>query len=94
MITFLSKVLKKFSELKASLFQNLVTTLVCLSFVDAHLHEGTGFKLWSQSPEGMLLFLTVGVGMKMTKDVVTTAVTKRIGDNGSGNVDNPDKKES
>lgn len=64
--------------LKATFWQNLVMALMCISFIYANFDEkSAAHLLWKSSPESMMVFLGLGVGMKMTKDVVDNMTNKK-----------------
>lgn len=61
--------------------------LVAGSFVAANLNYPGAVKLWNESAESLFVFLGLGLGLKMGKDVVQNYVTKKFtanGSNGSG----------
>lgn len=63
---------------KATFWQSLVMCLVCASFIRANFDpQGAAFELWKNSPESVMVFLGLGVGMKMTKDVVDNMTNKK-----------------
>lgn len=63
---------------KATFWQSLVMALVCFSFIRANIDpQGAAFLLWQSSPESIMAFLGLGVGMKMTKDVFDNMTNKK-----------------
>jgi hypothetical protein len=75
----------------AALWQNAVAALIALSFIDANIRlDGAAHRLWHESPESLMLYLSIGVGMKMAKDVGSKAVEMKYKGTGSVRIDNPD----
>lgn len=59
--------------------------LVCISFIVANIFpQSAAFLLWSKSAESLMAFMGLGVGMKMTKDVAESYISRK------NRVDNPD----
>lgn len=74
----------------AKFWQNTTMALMCLSFLAANARMGAAYNLWSQSPQSLMMFLGLGVGMKMVKDSVDKTMTMKY-NNGSSKVDDPDR---
>lgn len=63
--------------MNAKRWQDLTMFLVLASFVMANFSIPGALVLWTTTPQGLGILISLGVGMKMTKDVIELWLNKK-----------------